>query len=127
MTFLFDLSIGIAIPRALQLLRLTVDITYHDEQFAPDEADDVWLPKAGASGWFVIGHDYYHVKPNELAAIQQYAIGCFYLWGAEATKWETMRVFARAYDRIVRAAEETARPFAYNVHRNGTLAEVFLS
>ena len=48
-------------------------------------------------------------------------LGCFYLWGAQAPKWEIARCFARAYDRIIEAANNTPRPYIYWVSRTGKL------
>jgi hypothetical protein len=78
--FFFDRSVGTSIPRALGLLRLPLQVEYHERHFAPDEQDDRWLPLVGSWGWFVIGQDYrYHLMPNELTAVRQYEVGCFYL------------------------------------------------
>lgn len=74
--------------------------------------------------WFVIGQDYrYHARPNELFAIKQYKIGCFYLWGSEAPQWDSLRVFAKAYDRIVTIALTTPKPFLYVVTHTGAVRE----
>ena len=125
MTFFFDRSVGIAVPKALQLLRLVTPIEYHQDHFAPDALDDAWLPEVGERGWTVIGHDHsYHLRSNELAALVQYDIGCFYLWGSEATRWDKMRCFARAYDRVVAADADTPKPFIYRVTRTGQLRSV---
>ena len=54
----------------------------------------------------------------------------FYLWGAEASRWEKMRLFAKAYDRIIAAVAAAdiagSRPFIYRVDRRGTLKRVAL-
>ena len=93
--------------------------------FAVNEADDVWLPQVGNWGWTVVGHDYsYHKNPSELSAIKQYGIGCFYIWGSEATRWEKLQCFARAYERIVALDASTAKPFIYRVARNGAIKGV---
>ncbi len=74
----------------------------------------------------MVGHDSkYHLKPNELHALRLYNVGCFYLWGAEASRWEKMRLFARAYDRIVAAAEYN-KPFVYRVLKDSRLVPVRL-
>jgi len=128
MILFFDRSMGTSIPKALALLKPPVEVVYHEQRFRPDEEDDQWLPEVGSWGWVVIGHDYkYHRMPNELAALKQYQVGCFYLWGAEAKKWDTMRLFARAFDRIVDAAEITPRPFVYRVEKGGRLIPVQLA
>lgn len=129
MIFFFDRSIGTAIPKALReyLKPPGIEIEYHQIYFAQNEKDDIWLPQVGSRDWFVIGQDYaYHEKPAELAAIKAHNIGAFYLWGAEQPKWETMRVFAKAYDKITEAADDTDRPFVYRVHRSGALVEVLI-
>jgi hypothetical protein len=123
--FFFDRSVGRAIPEALRILRLRVQVEYHQLHFPADEQDDRWLPVVGAWGWLVIGQDYkYHRMPSELYALRRYSVGCFYLWGAQAPRWETMRVFAKAYDRIVDAAAATPRPFVYRVFRDGRLVSI---
>lgn len=120
MTFFFDRDVGVALPKAL--LTLHVPVCYHQQHFPMDCDDDVWLPIIGHNGWTLVGHDkQHHLMPNELYAIKQYNVGCFYLWGANATRWEKMRCFARAYDRIVKAIATTPRPFIYLVTPNGLL------
>ena len=51
-------------------------------------------------------------------------MGCFYLWGASAKKHEKAQCFVKAYDRIVQAADNTPRPFIFDVQKNGRLKEV---
>lgn len=73
----------------------------------------------------MIAQDYkFHEIEAELEALKQHNVGCFYVWGAEASKWETMRTFARGYDNIVREAERALRPFAFRVQRHGGLTEI---
>jgi hypothetical protein len=86
MVLFFDRSVGKTIPEMLIALKIPIQVEYHQKHFIPDEEDDVWLPIIGNNGWVVIGHDQYHRKENELMAIKQYDIGCFYLWGAEHPK-----------------------------------------
>ena len=118
---------GKAIPEALRLMRPPVGIHYHQEYFDEAAPDDGWLPTVGAAGWIVIGQDYnYHKREHEAAALRQYEMGCFYIWGAEARRWDTMRLFARAYDRIVSAAETSTRPFLYFIQKDGRLSAMNL-
>lgn len=116
---------GTSVPLALRMLRLPVKVEYHEQHFTIDAQDDTWLPVVGEWGWIVIGHDSrYHLKPNELFALRQYNVGCFYLWGAEVPRWEKMRLFARAYDKIIIAAQTTPRPFVYRITRDARLLSV---
>lgn len=125
MILFFDRSMGTIIPKVLVLLKFPVRVEYHEKHFKSDLKDDKWLPIVGNRQWTVIGHDRkYHTMPNELVAIKQYNIGCFYLWGAEATRWEKMKVFASAFDRIVEADSNTPRPFIYDVDKMGKLKPI---
>jgi hypothetical protein len=129
MILFFDRSVGKVVPEILQWksLRFPIPVHYHEQHFASDEEDDIWLNQVGQWGWTVIGHDSkYHLKPNELSAIKQYKIGCFYLWGGEATRWEKLRCFARAYERITEAEANTPKPFIYRINQRGTLRPVVI-
>ena len=92
-TLFFDRDVGITLPKALDLLRLPTHVEYHQKHFAIDARDDDWMPTVGGWGWTLIGHDSrHHQEDSEVAAIKQHRIGCFYLWGAEALRWEKMRL-----------------------------------
>lgn len=123
-TLFFDRSVGTTIPRTLRRLQVPVGIEWHQQHFDSDATDDLWLPQVGANGWGVLGFDWsYHLNQSELAAIRQYGIGVFYLWGADARTWERMFCFARAYDRIVNAMNSESRPFIFRVRRSGSLVK----
>jgi hypothetical protein len=124
MILFFDRSVGKVVPEVLQWksLKFPYQVRYHQQHFTSDEQDDIWLGQVGQWGWTVIGHDSsYHKKPSELSAIKQYKVGCFYLWGSEAKRWEKLRCFARAYDRIIQAEANTPKPFIYRVTKLGAL------
>ena len=130
MIIFFDRDIGTSLPKALTELHFEQfnEMHYHQQHFQPNEADDVWLPQAGQRGWTVIGHDSkHHAKETEISAIKQYNIGCFYLWGGEAKRWNKMQCFARAYERIVEAEKSTPRPFIYRVDKMGALKQIPIS
>lgn len=127
MIFFFDRSIGVRIPEALRHVRVPHRIEWHQEHFDQNEQDDAWLSQVGSWGWIVFGQDYkFHEMPSELAAIRQHNVGCFYLWGSEAPIWETMRAFAKGYDKIVQAADVTPRPFVFEVRKHGGLSQVVI-
>ena len=128
MILFFDRDMGTSLPRALRLLRFERqfhEFHYHQELFPMDSQDDTWMPQVGQWGWTIVGHDSsHHIMPNELSAIKQYNIGCFYLWGSEHKRWEKMQCFAKAYDRIVEAEATTNKPFIFKVTRTGLLRPV---
>lgn len=87
--------------------------------------DDQWLEDVGKRGWFVFSHDRnFHTNAAAMSAIKQHTIGCFYVWGAEATTWEKLRSFARASTKITEAAAKTPRPFIFHLTKVGSLASV---
>ena len=121
-TLFFDRSVGRRLPEFLMMLNIPIGIEFHQKYFAPDEKDDVWLPRVGQNGWIVIGQDWsYHKNLAEISAIKQYNIGVFYLWGSESPMWEQLFCFVRAYPRILAAIDETPRPFIYWVTETGRL------
>ena len=114
----FYRDVGTALPRALDVLRLPTPVEYLQNHFSADAQDDEWMPVVGSRGWILIGHDrMHHRRFPESSAIQQYAMGCFYLWGAQARRWEKMRCFLNAYERIMEAIDTTPKPFIYRVNR----------
>ena len=129
LTLYFDRNFGKRFPQALRKLGLPVQFQ-HDKppQFPQNTPDDTWLAAVGKKGWIVCSHDRkFHLLPAELAALQQHGVGCFYLWGANASPWEKARSFARAYDRILEAVANTPRPFVFQVSAMGTLRKVSLA
>ena len=128
MIVFFDRDVGTSLPKALLELyfdRQFHELRYHQQFFAINSPDDDWLPKVGQWGWTVFGHDsQHHAKEAEISAIKQYSIGCFYLWGSEAKRWEKMQCLARAYERIVEAEKITPKPFIYRVGKMGALKTI---
>ena len=121
----FDRDVGIALPQALALLRLPTRVEYLQNHFPADSQDDQWMPVVGARGWILIGHDrMHHRRHPESSAIHQYEMGCFYLWGAQALRWEKMRCFLNAYERILDAIATTPKPFIYRINPAGRLEPV---
>ena len=121
----FDRDVGTAFPMALNVLTLPTAVEYHQEHFLPDARDDEWMPDVGSRGWILVGHDrMHHRRPLESQAIQEYQMGCFYLWGAQAPSWEKMRCFLNAYERILDVIEATPKPFIYRINRASRLESV---
>jgi hypothetical protein len=128
MIIFFDRDVGTSLPKALIALhfdRQFNETHYHQQLFAKGELDDIWLPEVGQWGWTVIGHDsQHHAKESEISAIKQYNIGCFYLWGGNAKRWEKMQCFAKAYGHIIEAEKTTPKPFIYRVSKTGALKKI---
>lgn len=125
MILFLDRSMGKGIGRALKCLKgFPATIQLHDDHFAQDTPDDVWLAEVGRRGWIAMGQDYrYHRKDPERAAIRTHRVGVFYLWGANASQWEQLRVLAKAWDRIEATSREPA-PFIYRILKDGRLKAI---
>jgi hypothetical protein len=48
----------------------------------------------------------------------------FYLWGANAKRWDKVRLFAKVYDKIVAVIQSQRPPFIYRVHKSGAFEKV---
>ncbi len=126
MILFFDKNFGTSTPKALRTLKPPFDVEFFQEHFELDIEDDKWLPIAGKEKWTVIGHDKFKRNESELYAIQNYEVGCFYLWGGNAPKWIKFKLLFKAIDRIIQADASTPRPFMYAVKKNGTLKRIKL-
>lgn len=140
--FYFDRNFGTGLPESLAALKLRV-VHHHmakaklgmscssrtEPLFGPKCPDDEWLTFVGQRGWIAFSHDQKFHKPGyevELAAIKEYRVACFYLWGANNKLHEKARCFLRAYDAIVETVAKQQRPFIYSIDQHGKLAEVRL-
>ena len=121
----FDRDVGTALPQALGLLQLPTRVEYHQDHFVGNARDDYWMPIVGSQGWTLIGHDSrHHHREAERSAIRHYSMACFYLWGTQAARWQKMRCFLRAYERIIEAVDSTPKPFIYRISEEGRLTAV---
>jgi hypothetical protein len=69
--FFTDRDLGLQFPGILRDAGLSVE--RHNDHFAHDCEDDVWLGEVAARGWIGLTHDSrIRYKPNELAAIVQH-------------------------------------------------------
>ena len=94
MIFFWDKNVPKTIPLALRTLRPPFCNKIYFERYPlsdnyKESGDDVWLPEAGQHGWVVLTHDWkLHINEAERRAIRDFDVGVFYLWGAQAPKWE---------------------------------------
>jgi PIN domain-containing protein len=123
LTFFFDVCIGRRLPKALQMLAPPFAVEYHGSEacpFAHDMPDDEWLADIGKRGWIALSFDRrFHRQDPAENAIRQHGVGCFYLWGAQAPIWDTVRFFVRHSDKIMNLAEKSERPFVFRLSASG--------
>ena len=125
MILFFDRSLGKGLGRTLRRARgFPATVELHDQHFPQNTPDDQWLAEIGQRGWIAIGQDYHHhLMDLERDAIRTHRVGVFYLWGANASQWEQLRVLAKAWSRI-EAMSTTAPPFIYRIEKSGRLTNV---
>ena len=68
--FFIDRSLGID-PLRIQLTRAGLTVVIHDDHFARDEEDRIWLKAVGERGWIVLTKDQrLRYRPLEVAALR---------------------------------------------------------
>jgi hypothetical protein len=120
LVFFFDRTFGVRLPKALASLKPPVRIKWHqDEGFAQNMPDDDWLAIVGPRRWIVLSQDRkFHLYPNQLLAIKQHDIRCFYLPCASDSRWISLCHFVHAYERMVEVARNQKPPFIYEMAGN---------
>ena len=110
--YFVDRSLGRRkVPSALRGAGRTVHV--HDDHFAPDAEDTVWLPEVARRGWVILTKDRsIGRKRNELAAIKLVGARVFALTAAQITAAEATERFVAALDQIERIVASTPGPFS---------------
>jgi predicted nuclease of predicted toxin-antitoxin system len=120
MTFFFDRSVGRRIPEAFRLLG--IDAVAHDDHFAQDTQDHIWLADVGRRGWIVITKDErIRFRTEERRALIDHAIGCFLVLRGNATRLQLAQMLLRSWDEIVHVSDAETRPFLYAILADGTV------
>lgn len=85
MTFFVDRSLGRrAVPSSLR--DAGFEVVAHDDVFAADTDDDVWLAEAGAQSWIVLmKDDRIRYRPRERAVLEAARVQAFALTTATMT------------------------------------------
>lgn len=119
--FLVDRSLGrYQVANAIRECGLVVHTLW--DVYGPQAellADDVWINRAGAQGWFVLSCDTrlkYDVTTEKLRAA---AVGVFRLPGGNMTGPEQAARYVDHIDEIVETCISEAPPFIYSVLATG--------
>jgi hypothetical protein len=117
--FYIDASIPIGVARALAEVR--DDIWYPGKRGCPvrraDAGDPRWLEIAGERDWIVIMRDKrIRRRPGEKIALIDAGVRAFCMTWGNATRWETLGLLVRHWERIEDAATEPG-PYIYAVTR----------
>ena len=122
LTFFVDRSLGAHdVPHALRTAGALVEI--HDDHFAPDTPDTVWLAEVGARGWVVLTKDSrIRRHPLELQALLAANVAAFMLTATDLTGADMGSLLVTALSRLSTIVRSRARPFIATISRQGQVA-----
>jgi len=130
LTFYFDRNFGTRFPQTLEHAKPPFSVEYHHSKknnFSQTMADDIWLEICGKNKWIVFSHDQkFHTILVEAMAIKQHNVAAFYLPGANATTWEKLSYFVRAFPRILEIVKTDQAPYIYRVHPTTRIEKINL-
>jgi predicted nuclease of predicted toxin-antitoxin system len=119
--FFVDRSLGIdPLTTTLREAGLTVEI--HDDHFARDEQDHVWLRAVGERGWIVFTKDQrLRYRPIEIAALRASGSRVFVLTAGNLRGAEIASVFIAALPRIFQILHSLPGPFVARISKSGLI------
>ncbi|MGH7324614.1 MAG: hypothetical protein ACREJ9_08200 [Candidatus Rokuibacteriota bacterium] len=117
-----DRSLGKKIV-AGALRQAGAQVEIHDDHFAPDALDEVWLREAGERGWIVLTKDRgIRYRAPALAAIRLATVRMFVLTAGDLQGPEMAAIFVKALPLIVRVARGQVAPFIAKVTKSGAVS-----
>lgn len=95
-------------------------VEIHDDHFAPDTPDTVWLAEVGARGWVVLTKDSrIRRHPLELQSLLAADVAAFMLTATDLTGADMGRLLVTAMPRLTALVRSRARPFIATISRQG--------
>ncbi len=120
--FFIDRSLGIE-PLKTELTGAGLVVKIHDDHFARDEEDSVWLRVVGERGWIIFTKDQkLRYRPLEIAALRASRARVFVLTAGNLRGGEIAAVFVSALPRICRILNSCDGPFVARISRSATVA-----
>lgn len=117
--FFIDRSLGID-PIRSELIKVGLAVEIHDDHFARDEEDRVWLRMVGERGWVVLTKDQrLRYRPLEIAALRVSKARVFVLTAGNLRGIEIAAVFLAALPRISKLLHSLPGPFIARVSKSG--------
>jgi predicted nuclease of predicted toxin-antitoxin system len=102
------------------LVKSGVKVEIHDEHFARDEEDHVWLQTVGERGWVVLTKDQrLRYRPLEIAALRASKAKVFVLTAGNLRGIEIASVFLASLPRICKVLLSVPGPFVARVSQSG--------
>jgi len=119
--FFIDRSLGIE-PIRTELTKAGVVVEIHDDHFARDEEDRVWLRTVGERGWVVFTKDQrLRYRPLEIAALRASKARVFVLTAGNLRGIEIAAAFLTALPRIFKTLHSVPGPFVARVSHSGQI------
>jgi predicted nuclease of predicted toxin-antitoxin system len=119
--FFIDRSLGIE-PLRTELTNAGLAVKIHDDHFARDEEDSVWLRMVGERGWIIFTKDQrLRYRPLEIAALRASRARVFVLTAGNLRGSEIAAVFMNALPRICRILNSRAGPFVARISQSATV------
>jgi len=95
-------------------------VEIHDDHFAPDTPDTVWLAEVGVRGWIVLTKDNrIRRHPLELQVLLTANVAAFMLTATDLTGADMGRLLAAVIPRMTTLVRSRARPFIATISRQG--------
>ena len=117
--FFIDRSLGVE-PIRTELINSGLVVEIHDEHFARDEEDHVWLRTVGERAWVVFTKDQrLRYRPLEIAALRASNARVFVLTAGNLRGVEIAAVFLAALPRICKVLHSRPGPFVARVSQSG--------
>ena len=117
--FFIDRSLGIE-PIRTQLINSGLTVEIHDDHFARDEQDRVWLKIVGERGWVVLTKDQrLRYRPLEISALRASNARVFVLTAGNLRGSEIAAAFLAALPRMFRILRSTPGPFLARLSQSG--------
>ena len=119
--FFIDRSLGIE-PLRTELANAGLVVEIHDDHFARDEEDSVWLRVVGQRGWIVLTKDQrLRYRPLEIAALRASGARVFVLTAGNLRGRDIAAAFVQALPGMFRILNSRPGPFVARVSRSGTV------
>ena len=117
--FFIDRSLGVE-PIRTELTNAGLAVEIHDDHFAGDAEDRVWLQVIGERGWVVLTKDQkLRYRPLEIGALRASNARVFVLTAGNLRGTEIAAVFLYALPQIFRIFRSRSGPFVARVSQSG--------
>lgn len=114
--FFTDRNLGKQFPNALKSAGIRVE--KHNDHFADDARDEVWLTEIGKRGWYAITYDRrIRYKPNEKNAVKKFRVGLFVLVGKLPIS-KLAENFVLTLPKIQKFIDKNPRPFIAKIYHS---------